>query len=175
MTKRNNGGAGLVRSVLSTLTGGGNAQNITGGHKLDILKSLSATDTTAFSPTNPGDMANFKSAEVVTKLPETITADEADTAEIVAAGQDHYAENAAKLLKAKGKQTLADAKVQEAYRGYQGQVATAEYRKVRANGRYVNQLQGLRGEYLKVGVVAHNADRKTENKIATLKARYLGQ
>ena len=161
--------------ILSNLTSGSgkSGQAVHGGHSLNTSALLNQTNANAINPTNPGNLTNVRTHQVVT-APRCFTRAEADAICTNEAMASHILTHTKRAFKALGKQEHNDAELQSVYREYQGKVAGAEMKKVRANAKLGKTLHGMRAAYAQLGFGTQMAEVNANQRVTEIKARLAG-
>ena len=161
--------------ILSNITSGSGKSGsaVHGGHRLSTDSLLHQTNANAINPTNPGNLTNIRSHQVVT-APRCFTRAEADAICTNEAMASHILTHTKRAFKALGRQEHNDAELQATYRQYQGKVAGAELKKVRANANLGKVLHGMRTAYATLGFGTQMAEVNANQRVTEIKARLAG-
>lgn len=149
--------------------GGGLANCSDGGHALDRNKILSATDSMALTPKNPGEFKSIRSIPVLTQ-PRYFSEEEAQALAERAREAKRGVVSTKKAIKALNKIDDCDRKVNNVYYyKYAKKQADNELSKKRAQTSYAKHLHGQRAGYAALGAGLQEAENRAEiaiNKIA---------
>lgn len=144
-----------------------------GGHAIDKSKVLASTDTSVITPLNPGNFDSIRTAPVV-PAPKYFDKEEADALKKLAKEKTEGARHSKKAYKSLGKIEKADATVHRSHRKYEGEVATNELGKKRADAGLAKKLHGLRPGYARLGFGIDKADKSARTQIDEIKSKLLG-
>jgi len=135
-----------------------------GSHQIDKSLVLQPTDSTVFSPTNPGNFASIRSVPVLDS-PRYFSKEEKVVLKQVAKQRKESAKHTQESYQALKQIDDADTTVHLAHYAYKGQLAGNEVKKLGANSNYAQKLHGLRPQYAQMSLNIDQANQQAVNKI----------
>lgn len=136
-----------------------------GSHQIDKSLVLQPTDSTVFSPTNPGNFASIRSVPVLDS-PRYFSKEEKVVLKQLAKQRKESAKHTQESYQALKQIDDADTTVHLSHYAYKGQLAGNEVKKLGANSNYAQKLHGLRPQYAQMSLNIDQANQQAVNKIA---------
>ena len=140
-----------------------------GNHNIDKAKVLAPTDSSVFSPTNPGNFDSIRTVPVC-QTPRYFTRDEATALGELAREKDSQAKATKRAYKHLRSLEDSDKTVHQSHYKYAKKVASNELGKLERTTSYARHLHRLRPGYARLGIGLTQAENKATDAIASIKS-----